>query len=205
MSLLIVNIDGIPVAQYDQVFKTVGLDVESFVPASTPLTAASWPTLGSMIDSGKRLVTFMDHGADASVPYIIDGSSMLLFTRETSLKPCAEFTNVWETAFNVVDTFDCNVNRTSQGADPTTQMYLINHFLDKLVLGQPAPFVEKLGTTNAASGPGSLGEQVDTCVAQQSRPPNFLLVDVSPLFFLLTRRLTFHFGTVLRIWWRVRV
>lgn len=73
LSLLIVNIDGLPVAQYDAIFKTVGLDAMSFVPESTPLPAASWPTLGSMIDSGKRLVTFMDHGADPSVPYIIDG------------------------------------------------------------------------------------------------------------------------------------
>lgn len=160
LSLLIVNIDNLPVAQYDQVFKTVGLDVASFVPTSTPLQASSWPTLGSMIDSNKRLVTFMDNGADPSVPYIID-----------------EFTHVWETAFNVVDAFDCNINRTSQNVDPTGQMYLINHFLDKVVLGNPVPFVEKLNDTNAASGPGSLGEQVDNCVTQHSKPPNFLLVD----------------------------
>lgn len=161
LSLLIVNIDGVPVSQYDQVFKTVGLDVVSFAPPTSPLTAASWPTLGSMIDSGKRLVTFMDHGADGSVPYIID-----------------EFSNVWETEFNVIDpAFNCNINRTNPNVDPAGQLYLINHFLDKLVLGQPVPFVEKLETTNGASGPGSLGEHVDTCTSQHSKPPNFLLVD----------------------------
>lgn len=73
LSLLIVNSDNLPVAQYDQIFKTVGLDVVSFTPQSVPLPAGSWPTLGSMIDSGKRLVTFMDNQADGSVPYIIDG------------------------------------------------------------------------------------------------------------------------------------
>lgn len=58
-------------------------------------------------------------------------------------------------------------------------MYLINHFLDKMLLGQPVPFVERANVTNSASGPGSLGAQVGTCVAAYGRPPNFMLVDVS--------------------------
>ncbi|KAJ3571394.1 hypothetical protein NP233_g3774 [Leucocoprinus birnbaumii] len=161
LALLIVNIDNLPVAQYDSVFKAVGLDVHSFIPSSTPLPAGSWPTLGSMIDGGQRLVTFMDNGADASVSYILD-----------------EFTHVWETAFNVIDpTFDCNINRTSSNVDPSTTMYLINHFLDMEILGNPAPNLGQLNVTNSASGIGSLGAQVDTCVAQHSKPPNFLLVD----------------------------
>ena len=40
----------------------------------------------------------------------------------------SEFTNIWETAYDVTDTtFDCEVNRTK--GDTSTQMYLINHFL----------------------------------------------------------------------------
>lgn len=58
-------------------------------------------------------------------------------------------------------------------------MYLINHFLDKLILGQPAPDVDDAATTNAVSGVGSLGVQVTTCLATNTRPPNFMLVDVS--------------------------
>jgi hypothetical protein len=73
--------------------------------------------------------------------------------------------------------FDCSVNRTK--GDTTTQMSLINHFLDKLVLGQPAPDVDKANVTNAATGPGSLGAQVNACIALNTRPPNFMLVDVS--------------------------
>jgi hypothetical protein len=90
-----------------------------------------------------------------------------------------EFTNIWETAFNVVDPaqFDCSVNRTK--GDTATQMYLINHFLDRLVFNQPVPDVAKANITNSASGPGSLGAHVDTCVSVNTRPPNFLLVDVS--------------------------
>lgn len=58
-------------------------------------------------------------------------------------------------------------------------MYLINHFLDKLVFGQPAPDVDSANTTNAATGTGSLGTQVDSCTTTYGRAPNFLLVDVS--------------------------
>jgi len=160
LTLLIVNIDNAPASTYDPIFKAASLDSVSFTPQSSPLGASGWPTLGSMIDSGKRLVTFLDNGADASVPYIID-----------------EFTNVWETAFNVVDAaqFDCTVNRTK--GDTSTQLYLINHFLDRLVFNNPVPDIAKANITNSASGPGSLQAHVDTCNAANSRPPNFLLVD----------------------------
>lgn len=93
-----------------------------------------------------------------------------------------EFTNIWETEFNVVDpNFNCNVNRTK--GDPTTQMFLINHFLDKILLGQPVPDIDNANRTNAATGLGSLGVHVNTCVTAHGRPPNFLLVDVCPPFF----------------------
>ncbi|KAI9460570.1 PLC-like phosphodiesterase [Lactarius psammicola] len=160
VSLLIVNSDGFRPTDYDTVFKAVGLDALSYSPPSATTSAGSWPSLGSLIDSGRRLITFMDSGADfTSVPYIID-----------------EFTNVWETAFDVTDTtFDCNVNRTR--GDPSTQLYLINHFLDKVVLGQPAPNPEAANVTNSVSGTGSLGLQVETCAAANGRNPNFMLVD----------------------------
>jgi hypothetical protein len=178
VSLLIVNSDGLPPSQFDTVFKAVGLDALSYSPSSAVTTTTGWPTLGSMIDSGKRLVTFMDTKADfTSVPYIIDGRFLCPSVRLTAHDFAPEFTNMWETAFDVTDTtFDCNVNRSK--GDTTTELFLINHFLDKIVLGQPAPDPENADTTNAANGTGSLGEQVQTCVAAHGRNPNFMLVDV---------------------------
>jgi hypothetical protein len=90
----------------------------------------------------------------------------------------AEFTNIWETAFGVINpnNFDCLVNRTK--GDTSTEMFMINHFLDKLVLGQTAPDIGNLNLTNAVSGLGSLGAEVTTCEVTQGRPPNFMLVDV---------------------------
>lgn len=67
------------------------------------------------------------------------------------------------------------MNRTK--GDTASQMFLINHFLDHLVLGQPVPDKAALNTTNAEEGPGSLGAHVDTCAAQHGKNPNFLLVD----------------------------
>jgi hypothetical protein len=86
---------------------------------------------------------------------------------------------MWETAFDVTDknSFDCNVNRSK--GDTSTQMYLINHFLDKLLLGQPTPDTDALNVTNSASGTGSLQAQVDACSSQYTKPPTFMLLDVS--------------------------
>lgn len=62
-------------------------------------------------------------------------------------------------------------------------MYLINHFLDQVIFGLPAPDVSQANVTNGVSGVGSLGQQVSTCEAAGAstggRPPNFMLVDVS--------------------------
>jgi len=160
VTLLIVNSDDLAPAQFDTVFKSAGLDALSYAPPSASIPASQWPTLGEMINSGKRLVTFLDASADfTSVNYLID-----------------EFTNVWETAFDVTDTtFNCNVNRTK--GDPSTQLYLINHFLDTLALGQPVPDVKDANVTNGVSGVGSLGQQVSTCAAANGRNPNYMLVD----------------------------
>lgn len=57
-------------------------------------------------------------------------------------------------------------------------MFLINHFLDTELLGNPVPDVADANLTNAVSGFGSLGEEVAICGGLYNRYPNFLLVDV---------------------------
>lgn len=94
---------------------------------------------------------------------------------------------MWETAFDVTDTtFDCNVNRTK--GTPGTQLYTINHFLDKVIVGQDAPDLEAANVTNGVSGVGSLGQQLQTCAAQNGRNPNFMLVDVSKISAVIVKR-----------------
>lgn len=38
-----------------------------YVPPQVPMTQSAWPTLGDLITSGKRVIFFMDAGADPSV------------------------------------------------------------------------------------------------------------------------------------------
>ena len=181
VSLLIVNSDGFSATDYDKVFKAVGLDALSYTPTSAVTTNTAWPSLGSMIDSGKRLVTFMDHHADfTAVPYIIDGGFYclhLLLSDSSPMDVTLEFTNVWETAYDVTDTaFNCSVDRST--GDTTTELYLINHFLDEIIANQDAPDRTDASVTNGVSGTGSLGLQVQTCATANGRNPNFMLVDV---------------------------
>jgi hypothetical protein len=161
--LLIVNIDDLDATEFAPVFVAAGVDSISYQPGVSNMTASSWPTLGSLIDNGTRLITFLDNHADiTTVPYLLD-----------------EFSNIWETAFDITDQndFDCAVNRSNSAIDTSTQMFLINHFLDQLILGQPAPDPNQANETNAVSGFGSLGAQVSTCEQVMGRPPNFMLVD----------------------------
>jgi len=165
VTILLVNINNEPAEVFAEVYEAAGLSDVSYSPTSSTPSLSDWPTLGTMIASGQRLVSFLDNGANFSTaPYLID-----------------EFTNVWETAFDVTtQDWLCDVNRTR--GDPTTKMYLINHFLDEdtSVLGagtttQPAK--DKLNVTNAATGDGSLGFEIQNCVAQHGVPPNYMLVD----------------------------
>ena len=74
VSLLIVNSDNLAPSQYASVFQSVGLDTMAYSPTSSNLTASAWPTLGELIDDGKRLVVFLSTEADfSSVSYLIDG------------------------------------------------------------------------------------------------------------------------------------
>lgn len=45
----------------------------AYVPPEMPFAASSWPTLGQMIETGKRVVIFMDKGAtDAHHNAVVD-------------------------------------------------------------------------------------------------------------------------------------
>jgi hypothetical protein len=61
VTLLLTNPDKVPMSTFDGIFKNVGLDQLAFKPASSPnpLGMQDWPTIGDMISSGQRLVTFI--------------------------------------------------------------------------------------------------------------------------------------------------
>lgn len=58
VTLLLTNDDGITSAAFGDVFRAVGLDRYAFA-ADPKLKLDGWPTLGRMIETGKRLVVFV--------------------------------------------------------------------------------------------------------------------------------------------------
>ena len=58
VTLLLTNIDGVHVGEFADAFERSGLDELVFTPEEK-LALEDWPTLGELIDSGKRLIVFM--------------------------------------------------------------------------------------------------------------------------------------------------
>jgi hypothetical protein len=118
-----------------------------------------------MISSGKRVVIFLDSGANQNVNFILD-----------------EFTYMWETPFDQTDSsFPCTVDRPAslRGQIPNGRLSVINHFLDTElpIVNILIPDRDALAQTNGVSGPGSLGLQAQQCAVLYGGYPNFLLVD----------------------------
>ena len=168
VTLLLVNSDYIGVGNYTAPLINSGLTQYAYEPPQVPMTLDSWPSLGQMILTGKRVVIFMDYNANQTeIPYILD-----------------QFSQVWETPFSPTNrSFPCSQQRPP-GLDRKAaedRMYLANHNLNTEVafLGTSVltPTTTLVNETNAVSGFGSLGLMANTCVETWSRPPNFLLVD----------------------------
>jgi hypothetical protein len=72
VTLLVTNPDSLEVLQYwAPSFVESGIDKVAYAPSS-PVSRGNWPTLGQMIDSGQRVVVFMDFNSNTTeVPYIL--------------------------------------------------------------------------------------------------------------------------------------
>ncbi|TVY55655.1 putative secreted protein, partial [Lachnellula suecica] len=158
----------LPVTNYTSFIEDTGLQNYAYEPPVIPMAITDWPTLGSMILSGKRVVFFMDYGANqTAVPWILD-----------------EFSQMWETPFDPVDpSFPCTIQRPPalKAQDAPERLYMTNHNLnyDITLLGNSllVPNIPDLATTNAVSGNGSLGASTALCNETWNYPPKFLNVD----------------------------
>lgn len=59
VTILLTNGDSLDISLFGSTFVSAGIDSYAFVPSSEPLAYADWPTLGDLIDSGKRLIVFL--------------------------------------------------------------------------------------------------------------------------------------------------
>ena len=161
VTLLIVNGDNVPVSEFDDAYKSSGLNSLAYTPPTSPLAIDAWPTLQELVTANTRLVAFLDAGADPSVPYILD-----------------EFSYFFETPFDTLDPAfpECTIDRPA-GAKADGRMYIVNHFLDVEWEGIDVPDRGALLQTNAAEGVGSIGSQADLCSGLYGRAPVGVLVD----------------------------
>jgi len=165
LTLLFTNPEGQSVNDvWKPAFDSAGITPLAYVPPSVPVNQSDWPTLGEMIDSGKRVVVFLDAGANtSSVDFILP-----------------EFEMIWETPFSVTDpTFPCSVNRINGPLPTKDHTYLINHSLNKNIIpiGAGVIISDPLDapTTN---GIASILANVNGCLHFGSnRNPQFLLLD----------------------------
>jgi len=139
-----------------------------YQPPKTAMTLEDWPTLGQMLLTQKRVVTFIDYNFDTdAVPYML-----------------WEFYNMWETPYSPTDAnFPCTIGRPDNLGDDKARslLYMANHNLNVEIaiagLSLLVPNVAATNTTNGLEGEGSLGLMANRCTTSWDRPPNFLLVD----------------------------
>ena len=157
VTLLIVNSDYINVKNYTAPILDSGLANYAYVPPQIPMNISSWPTLSTMILTGKRAVIFMDYNANQTeVPYVLD-----------------EFSQMWETAFSPTNrSFPCTQQRPPglSQQDAEGRMYLANHNLNTEIslagISLLVPTSALINETNALNGTGSLGLMANNCAGK---------------------------------------
>lgn len=171
VTVLIVDSDDATPAELGAQFQASGIDKLAYTPPSTSTIPQQWPTLQSLISNGTRLMTFVASlpTPDAAFPYLMD-----------------EFTFIFENEFEneEPDAYSCEPDRPTVLANDTAaaassgRMFLMNHFLYSVQLfGIQSPNATYVNITNAQTGLGSLGVQINTCTSVYSKPPNFVLTD----------------------------
>ncbi|KAJ8059698.1 hypothetical protein OCU04_011346 [Sclerotinia nivalis] len=168
VTLLLGNGNYSQIDAYIPFLEETGLQNYAYVPPKIPMALDDWPTLASMILSGKRIVIFMDYNANQTAyPWVLD-----------------EFTNMWETPFDPTNrSFPCVPQRPPnlQDADAKSHIYMTNHNLNYdinlLGISLLVPYQNLLNETNNATGYGSLGMNAEQCVQDWGFPPKFLNVD----------------------------
>ncbi|CAO3619336.1 unnamed protein product [Mucor hiemalis] len=155
------NLGGFAPEAFEAAYNASG--IMDYVYVQTP-SNYTWPTLGEMITSGKRVVNFVDEGAMPTThPWLM-----------------REWDYVFETPYdNHNETqFRCTIDRPAEPNSPQEYMYVMNHFLyGTLPIGQTIIEIPQKGTANVTNSEGSLLKLAKTCTQTFGRQPNFLEID----------------------------
>ena len=161
VTILMGNSDYVAPGNFSNVIESSGMKDMIYTPSKIPMALEDWPTLSSMILSGKRVVTFLDYQANQTeTPWLMD-----------------EFSQMWETPFSPTDrAFPCTVQRPPGLApeDAQHRLYLANHNLNLQFnfgsLNLLIPNTAELNKTNSDSieDYGSLGQMAHNCTSKSS-------------------------------------
>ncbi|GJJ77768.1 hypothetical protein EMPS_10127 [Entomortierella parvispora] len=164
ITILWENAQNLTPTHFQTVYNASGLVPYSYAQAKGNTT---WPTLAQMIASGKKLVSYLDTGADASVPWLM-----------------AEYDFIFETPWNLVKGggYPCTVDRPK---DQRKQMYVLNHFIyGDFKLGNTTVSIPQKGSANQTNGP-DLTSHVNSCETTFNQIPSFVAVDFYEIGLLL--------------------
>lgn len=168
VTILIVNGAAATVTELERQYQKAGIDSTlAYTPNSNHAAQQAWPTLQTLIDSGTRLVNFVDYiTPDPAVPWIME-----------------EFRYIFENNYDVstLDGFSCAANRPATAVNNLSKalangvMPLMNHFVyTDAGLGIQSPNAANASYTNSRA---SLGSAATTCTQEYGRAPAFILVD----------------------------
>ncbi|KAL1743649.1 PLC-like phosphodiesterase [Schizophyllum fasciatum] len=162
LTLLFTNPEDVSLTDvWKPAFDDSGISDLAYVPPSLPVKQSDWPTLGEMLDDGKRVVVFLDANADPSkVDFILP-----------------EFDMIWETPYGYTDdSFPCSIDRNSDKQSTADHMYMINHSLNRQIGDITFSDPDNADTTN---GVDSIVAAADRCVpfSEDNTYPSFVLLD----------------------------
>jgi hypothetical protein len=164
LTIIIANPENVQADVWQPIFENTGLADIAYIPPQTPMTREDWPTLKEMLDSSKRVVVFMDKGAeDGTVPYLLP-----------------QFTMMWEDEYDPTDSqFPCKVDRTAGSLSPSQQLNLMNHNLnvDLIPIGRGVRLPDRLVSPRTNSIYSIMGHANHCAPLAGDRFPNFVLLD----------------------------
>ncbi|KAF9911983.1 hypothetical protein EC991_001430 [Linnemannia zychae] len=156
ITILWENAENLTPAHFQTVYSAAGMSPFLYTQAKG---AKAWPTLAQMIASKKRLVNFIDSGADASVPWLM-----------------AEYDFVFETPYMIPKgtAYPCTVDRPK---DQRKQMYVLNHFISGVFnIGTTSIALPQPDAADQTNGP-DLISHINSCQSTFKQIPNFVAVD----------------------------
>lgn len=138
--------DEVSPADTADLFERAGLLPSVYTPSGD-----TWPTLGEMVESGKRLVVLMEsHGGGTKWPWLIQGFDQVQDTPFLFRKP---------------SDFSCEVNRGKAGA----RLLLLNHWItDKTA---------EVTNAERVNARRVLLPRAEQCQQERGMLPNFVAVD----------------------------